>query len=32
VTPFNSEQHTGLQVLNTGEFPVGNGPLAQLSN
>jgi hypothetical protein len=27
VTPFNGEQHAGIQVLNTGEFPDSNGPL-----
>jgi len=27
VTPFNGEQHAGIQVLNTGEFPDNNGPL-----
>jgi len=32
VTPFNSEQHAGIQALNTSEFPVGNGPLAHLSS
>jgi hypothetical protein len=32
VTPFNSEQHAGIQALNTAEFPVDNGPLAQLGN
>jgi hypothetical protein len=32
VTPFNSEQHAGIQALNTSEFPVGKGPLAYLSS
>ncbi len=27
VTPFNGEQHAGIQVLNTGQFPDNNGPL-----
>jgi hypothetical protein len=26
VTPFNGEQHAGIQVLNTAQFPVGAGP------
>jgi len=27
MTPFNGEQHAGIQVLNTGQFPVNAGPL-----
>ena len=27
VTPFNGEQHAGIQVLNTAQFPVDAGPL-----
>jgi hypothetical protein len=30
VTPFNGEQHAGIQVLNTANFPVGAGPLSQV--
>jgi hypothetical protein len=30
VTPFNGAQHAGIQVLNTGEFPVNAGPLSQV--
>jgi hypothetical protein len=30
VTPFNGEQHAGIQALNTSEFPVGRGPLAHV--
>jgi hypothetical protein len=30
VTPFNGEQHAGIQVLNTAQFPVGAGPLSQV--
>ncbi len=30
VTPFNGEQHAGIQVLNTAEFPVGAGPLSHV--
>jgi hypothetical protein len=30
VTPFNGEQHAGIQALNTSEFPVGKGPLAHV--
>jgi hypothetical protein len=30
VTPFNGEQHAGVQVLNTSEFPVGAGPLSHV--
>lgn len=31
VTPFNGEQNAGIQVLNTSNFDVNNGPLKQLS-
>src|SRR6516162_3836595 len=30
VTPFNGEQHAGIQVLNTSEFPDGAGPLSHV--
>ena len=30
VTPFNGEQHAGVQVLNTSQFPVGAGPLSHV--
>jgi len=30
VTPFNGEQHAGIQVLNTAQFPVAAGPLSQV--
>ncbi len=30
VTPFNGEQHAGIQVLNTSTFPDNAGPLRQL--
>jgi hypothetical protein len=30
VTPFNGEQHAGIQVLNTAEFPVHAGPLSRV--
>jgi hypothetical protein len=30
VTPFNGEQHAGIQVLNTSEFPDATGPLAHV--
>jgi hypothetical protein len=30
VTPFNGEQHAGIQVLNTGQFPVDAGPLSHV--
>jgi hypothetical protein len=30
VTPFNGEQHAGIQVLNTGQFPVTAGPLSRV--
>ena len=31
VTPFNGEQHAGIQVLNTANFPDGAGPLSHVS-
>jgi hypothetical protein len=30
VTPFNGEQHAGIQALNTSLFPVREGPLAHV--
>jgi hypothetical protein len=30
VTPFNGEQHAGVQVLNTSNFPDGAGPLSHV--
>jgi len=30
VTPFNGEQHAGIQVLSTRNFPAGQGPLASI--
>ena len=30
VTPFNGEQHAGIQVLNTAQFPVGAGLLSHV--
>ncbi|HLH63601.1 MAG TPA: hypothetical protein VKV20_18105 [Ktedonobacteraceae bacterium] len=30
VTPFNGEQHAGIQVLNTSNFPDNAGPLSHL--
>jgi hypothetical protein len=30
VTPFNGEQHAGIQALNTANFPVGRGPLSHV--
>ncbi len=30
VTPFNGEQHAGIQALNTAQFPVNRGPLAHV--
>ena len=30
VTPFNGEQHAGIQALNTSQFPVGAGPLSRV--
>ncbi|HLZ72489.1 MAG TPA: hypothetical protein VKV26_21495 [Dehalococcoidia bacterium] len=30
VTPFNGEQHAGIQVLNTANFPDNAGPLSQV--
>jgi hypothetical protein len=29
-TPFNGEQHAGIQVLNTAQFPVNAGPLSHV--
>ncbi len=31
VTPFNGEQHAGIQVLNTANFPDNAGPLSQVN-
>ena len=31
ITPFNGEQHAGIQVLNTAEFPNNAGPLSHVS-
>jgi hypothetical protein len=31
VTPFNGEQHAGVQVLNTSEFPTDAGPLSHVT-
>jgi hypothetical protein len=30
ITPFNGEQHAGIQVLNTAQFPVNAGPLSHV--
>jgi len=30
VTPFNGEQHAGIQVVNTANFPVNAGPLSRV--
>jgi hypothetical protein len=30
VTPFNGQQHAGIQALNTSEFPVNAGPLSDV--
>jgi hypothetical protein len=30
VTPFNGEQHAGIQVVNTAQFPNGAGPLSHV--
>ena len=30
VTPFNGEQHAGIQVVNTANFPVKAGPLSKV--
>jgi hypothetical protein len=30
VTPFNGEQHAGIQALNTSQFPVDAGPLSHV--
>jgi hypothetical protein len=32
VTPFNGEHHAGIQVLNTANFPLDQGPLRQIRN
>jgi hypothetical protein len=32
VTPFNGEHHAGIQVLNTAQFPLDQGPLRQIHN
>jgi hypothetical protein len=31
ITPFNGEQHAGVQVLNTSEFPTDAGPLSHVT-
>ncbi len=31
VTPFDGEQHAGVQVLNTANFPINAGPLSHVS-
>jgi len=31
VTPFNGEQHAGIQVVNTAQFPANAGPLSHVS-
>lgn len=31
ITPFNGEQHAGIQVLNTSNFPNNAGPLSHVS-
>jgi hypothetical protein len=31
VTPFNGEQHAGVQALNTAQFPVNRGPLSHVN-
>ena len=31
VTPFNGEQHAGIQVVNTGNFPNNAGPLSKVT-
>jgi hypothetical protein len=30
ITPFNGEQHAGIQVLNTSNFPTAAGPLSHV--
>jgi hypothetical protein len=30
VTPFNGEQHAGIQALNTANFPINKGPLSHV--
>jgi len=32
VTPFNGEHNAGIQVLNTAQFPLDQGPLRQIHN
>ena len=32
VTPFNGEQHAGIQALNTSDFPDNAGPLSHVSS
>jgi hypothetical protein len=31
VTPFNGEQHAGIQVVNTANFPDNAGPLSRIT-
>jgi len=31
VTPFNGEQHAGIQVVNTANFPANKGPLSKVA-
>jgi hypothetical protein len=31
ITPFNGQQHAGVQVLNTSEFPANAGPLSHVN-
>ena len=31
ITPFHGEQHAGIQVLDTANFPDNAGPLSQVS-
>jgi hypothetical protein len=31
VTPFNGEQHAGIQVVNTANFPANKGPLSKVT-
>jgi hypothetical protein len=31
ITPFNGNQHAGIQVLNTAQFPVNAGPLSHVT-
>ena len=30
VTPFDGDHDAGIQVLNTSNFPAGNGPLSRI--